>query len=109
MSARGAALQMAPPSGSLKADRARPRRRFYGRRVGIERQAETEATAIRVSATAEKNAAEDRAEAVTALARAESDAICAQGLLETGKAEAEAERLLNEFATCSRPRSSSSS
>jgi hypothetical protein len=66
--------------------------------IDARKKAETEATAVTVGAEAEKQAAADQAEAIKTLATAEADAaiIKAKGILETGKAEAESEALLNE-------------
>ncbi len=66
--------------------------------IAARKQAETEATAVKVAAEAEKQASLDRAEAMRTLAAAEAEAatIKASGVLEMGKAEAENERLLNE-------------
>jgi flotillin len=66
--------------------------------IDARKRAETEATAVTVGAEAEKQAATDQADAIKTLAMAEADAaiIKAKGILETGKAEAESEALLNE-------------
>ncbi|MBB3649998.1 putative membrane protein YqiK [Rhizobium sp. BK619] len=66
--------------------------------IDARKKAETEATAVTVGAEAEKQAAIDQAEAIKTLANAEADAaiIKAKGVLETGKAAAESEALLNE-------------
>ncbi len=66
--------------------------------IDARKKAETDATAVRVGAEAEKQAAVDQADAIKTLATAEADAaiIKAKGILETGKAEAESEALLNE-------------
>lgn len=66
--------------------------------IAAKKQAETEATGITVAAEAEKQAALDRAEAKLTIARAdaESATINAKGIVDTGKAKAEAEQLLIE-------------
>ena len=66
--------------------------------IAAKRQAETDATSITVAAEAEKQAALDQAEAKLTLARAdaESATIAAKGIVDTGKARAEAEQLLIE-------------
>ena len=66
--------------------------------IAAKKHAETEATSVTVSADAEKQAAHDRAEARLTLARADADAatIAAKGIVDTGKAKAEAESLLIE-------------
>ncbi|MGR9352948.1 flotillin family protein [Rhizobium leguminosarum] len=66
--------------------------------IDARKKAETEATAVTVGAEAEKQAASDQAEAIKTLATAEADAaiIKAKGILETGKAAAESEALLND-------------
>nr|WP_133774650.1 flotillin domain-containing protein [Enterovirga rhinocerotis] len=66
--------------------------------IAAKRQAETEATSVTVAAEAEKQAAIDQAEAKLTLARADADSatIAAKGIIDTGKAKAEAEALLIE-------------
>ncbi|MET0314533.1 MAG: flotillin domain-containing protein, partial [Hansschlegelia sp.] len=66
--------------------------------IDAKKKAETEATSVTVGAEADKQAAFDQAEATLTLAKAEADAatIKAKGLLDTGKARAEAEALYNE-------------
>lgn len=66
--------------------------------IAARKQAETEATAVKVAAEADKQASLDRAEAMRTLAAAEAESatIKASGVMEMGKAEAENERLLNE-------------
>ncbi|GES46583.1 flotillin family protein [Rhizobium dioscoreae] len=66
--------------------------------IDAQKRAQTQATAVTIAAEAEKQAATDQAEAIKTLATAEADAaiIKAKGILETGKATAESEALLNE-------------
>ncbi|WP_141683870.1 flotillin family protein [Rhizobium sp. AC27/96] len=66
--------------------------------IDAQKRAQTQATAVTIAAEAEKQAATDQADAIKTLATAEADAaiIKAKGILETGKATAESEALLNE-------------
>lgn len=66
--------------------------------IDAQKRAQTQATAVTIAAEAEKQAAIDQADAIKTLATAEADAaiIKAKGILETGKATAESEALLNE-------------
>jgi flotillin len=66
--------------------------------IDARKRAETEATAVTVAAEAERQAATNQADAIKTLATAEADAaiIKAKGILETGKAQAESEALLND-------------
>ncbi|MBB4007236.1 flotillin family protein [Allorhizobium taibaishanense] len=66
--------------------------------IDARKRAETEATAVTVAAEAERTAATNQADAIKTLATAEADAaiIKAKGILETGRAQAESEALLND-------------
>ncbi|QND47927.1 flotillin family protein [Rhizobium lusitanum] len=66
--------------------------------IDAQKRAQTQATAVTIAAEAEKQAAIDQADAIKTLATADADAaiIKAKGILETGKATAESEALLNE-------------
>ncbi|MBM7049966.1 MULTISPECIES: flotillin family protein [Rhizobium] len=66
--------------------------------IDAQKRAQTQATAVTIAAEAEKQAATDQADAIKTLATAEAEAaiIKAKGILETGKATAESEALLNE-------------
>jgi len=66
--------------------------------IDAQKRAQTQATAVTIAAEAEKQAATNQADAIKTLATAEADAaiIKAKGILETGKATAESEALLNE-------------
>lgn len=66
--------------------------------IDAQKRAQTQATAVTIAAEAEKQAAIDQADAIKTLATAEADAavIKAKGILETGKAAAQSEALLNE-------------
>ena len=66
--------------------------------ISAQKEAEKEATAVRVQASAEKQAASDRGEAIRTLALADAEAAKskAAGIRELGQAEAEREAVLND-------------